>query len=144
MKFVLKKNANVPRLATEGSIGYDLSSNENVTIGPHETKFVETDVGIDFEQDALFAEILGRSGLAMKKIQVFHGLIDPDYQGTIKVGVFNLSSEPFEIKENDRIAQLVFRKKEPVEKIEVVEEFLVKTERGENGFGSTGTAQTTG
>ena len=84
-------------------------------------------------------QIRSRSGLARKKgIQVFNapGTIDCDFRGEVGAIIFNASSEAFEIKPNDRIAQAVIA---PVvqAKWNTVEE-LSSTERGEGGFGSTG------
>jgi dUTP pyrophosphatase len=70
-------------------------------------------------------------------IQTGAGVIDPDYTGELKVILFNHGSESFEIKQGDRIAQLILEKCEtPL--IEEVDE-LQETKRGERGFGSSGT-----
>ena len=80
-----------------------------------------------------------RSGLAIKKgIGLVNGIgtIDSDYRGELKVPLINWGSEPFEIQNGDRIAQLVIAKYERVE-VEVTTE-LQDTLRGEGGFGHTG------
>ena len=70
-------------------------------------------------------------------IVAFHGLIDADYRGEIMVKLFNLSDNNFVINPGDRIAQLKVARFEKIEWVETKE--LNSTERGEGGFGSTGT-----
>ena len=85
------------------------------------------------------AQVRPRSGLSAKKgITVLNapGTIDADYRGEIGVILINLSNENFEIKNGDRIAQLVIAKHERANWIQVDE--LDETERGSGGFGSTG------
>jgi dUTP pyrophosphatase len=78
-----------------------------------------------------------RSGLAVKhSIHTGAGVIDADYRGEVKVILFNFSDIDFEIKEGDRIAQLILEKIYTPE-IEVVP-VLEETVRGDGGFGSTG------
>ena len=65
------------------------------------------------------------------------GTIDADYRGEIGVILVNLSNENFEIQNGERIAQLVVTKHERAEWVDAIE--LSETDRGEGGFGSTGT-----
>jgi dUTP pyrophosphatase len=85
----------------------------------------------------VYGRVAPRSGLAAKHcINVGAGVIDPDYTGEIKVILFNHGLKDFEIKKGDRIAQLILERCEtpPIEEISIVED----TERGSDGFGSTG------
>ena len=85
-------------------------------------------------------QVRPRSGLAAKKgITVLNapGTIDADYRGEVCVILVNLSSEPFVIERGERIAQLVLAAHERVEWEEC--ESLSESDRGEGGFGSTGT-----
>ena len=85
------------------------------------------------------AQIRPRSGLALKHgITVLNspGTIDADYRGEIQVLLVNLSDLPFEIKQGERIAQMVVARYERVQWVEVTE--LSDTQRGEGGFGHTG------
>lgn len=89
--------------------------------------------------DDLEAQVRPRSGLAAKHgVTVLNapGTIDADYRGEVKVLLINHGKVPFEIRRGDRIAQMVIAKVYPAEFI-VVDE-LEDTERGTNGFGSTG------
>jgi dUTP pyrophosphatase len=94
--------------------------------------FIELPVGFE-------AQIRPRSGMALKQglsVPNSPGTIDSDYRGEIKVIVVNLSKDPIEIKDGDRIAQMVIAKYETISWNTV--DSLSDTERGEGGFGSTG------
>lgn len=85
------------------------------------------------------AHVRPRSGLALKHgITVLNtpGTIDADYRGDIGVILINHGTEPFVVEQGDRIAQLVIAKHERVDWLEVEE--LSETNRGDGGFGSTG------
>lgn len=85
------------------------------------------------------AQIRPRSGLAIKHgITVLNtpGTIDADYRGEIRVILVNLSTKEFEIKDGERICQMIIAAHEQAEWIEVDE--LNETERGTGGFGHTG------
>ena len=84
-----------------------------------------------------YGRIAPRSGLATKYgIQVGAGVIDGDYRGEIEVVLFNHSEVDFEVKRHARIAQLLCEK---VVRPRIRQcSSLAMTERGTNGFGSTG------
>jgi dUTP pyrophosphatase len=85
------------------------------------------------------AQVRPRSGLAAKHgITVLNtpGTIDADYRGEIKVILVNLSNEPFEIVNGERIAQMVISTHVQAQWEQV--EVLTETERGAGGFGHTG------
>ena len=88
-------------------------------------------------QSHLDGRIAPRSGLAVKhSIDTGAGVIDSDYRGEVKVLLFNHSEVDFEVKEGDRIAQLVVERIY-TPKVVVVDE-LEESIRGKGGFGSTG------
>jgi dUTP pyrophosphatase len=123
-----------------GSAGMDLRANikEVITLQPFERLAVPTGLFIELPQ-GYEAQIRPRSGLSLKTglaIPNSPGTIDSDYRGEIKVIVANLSNEVVEIKDGDRIAQMVIAKYERAEWIEV--DNIDATERGAGGFGSTG------
>lgn len=131
----------MPTYATGGSAGIDLRAalTEPLTVAPGETHLVKTGLAIYIEDPNLAATILPRSGLGHKHGIVLGnlvGLIDSDYQGELMVSVWNRGSTPFTIDVAERIAQLVFV---PVvqAQFELVSEFA-HSERGEGGFGHTG------
>lgn len=130
-----------PQYATAGSAGLDLRAciEAPITLNPSETYLLPTGLAIFLANPNFAAMILPRSGLGHKNGIVLGnlvGLIDSDYQGELKVSVWNRSNEAFVIEPMMRIAQLVIV---PVVQADfkVVNEFTL-SERGEGGFGSTG------
>ena len=130
----------LPEYATSLSAGMDLRANIDapITLQPLERKLVPT--GLFIELPAGYeAQIRPRSGLALKKgITVLNspGTIDADYRGEIGVILINLSAEPFEINDGERICQMVIASHIQSTLVEVNE--LGSTERGAGGFGHTG------
>jgi dUTP pyrophosphatase len=130
----------LPEYATSLSAGMDLRANIDSTIilKPLERKLIPT--GLYIELPAGYeAQIRPRSGLALKKgITVLNspGTIDADYRGEIGIILINLSAEPFEINDGERICQMVIASHVQATLVEVNE--LGNTERGSGGFGHTG------
>ena len=133
----LNSFAKLPRRASAGAAGYDLTSTERVTIYPGNRALVSTGIAVKLPL-GVYGRVAPRSGLAVKNgIQVGAGVIDADYRGEIKVLLFNHSIDhTFEVDSGDRIAQLICERCELPEIILVSE--LDDTERGEGKFGSTG------
>ena len=131
----------LPGRATEHAAGYDVRSSEDaVTLQPGEIRLVGTGLVMELPE-GVECQVRPRSGLALKHgitLPNSPGTIDPDYRGELGVIMQNLGSEPVTLERGERIAQLVFARFEAPQ-IEEVEE-LSATERGEGGFGSTGTA----
>ena len=120
--------------------GYDLHALEGAKIPARGKALIGT--GLAFAiPDGNYGRIAPRSGLAAKHmIDVGAGVIDSDYRGEVKVLLFNLSDVDFEIKAEERVAQLIIEKYTPT-MIQEVEGKLDETVRGEGGFGSTGVHQ---
>lgn len=138
---VINKSANIlPEYETILSAGMDLraSIEETIILQPMQRVLVPT--GLFIELPAGFeAQVRPRSGLALKHgITVLNspGTIDADYRGEIKILLVNLSDKAFEIKNAERIAQMIVAKHERVEW--KLAEDLTQTQRGEGGFGHTG------
>jgi len=83
-----------------------------------------------------FGQIVGRSSMALKGLMVFTGTVDSGYRGEIRVVIQNISMAPVDVKCGDRIAQLLILPVPDVKWVEVKK--LEETDRGANGFGSTG------
>lgn len=136
----LTETAVVPVRATEGSAGLDLSADisESIVLNGGDTAVIPTGIAIEIPEGYV-AYIFARSGLSIKHgITLLNavGVIDSDYRGELKVGVINLKKEPYEIKQGERIAQLVIM---PVSLMPVEKALeLTDTKRGDGGFGSTG------
>jgi len=131
----------LPAYATPGSAGLDLRVciDAPLQIAANETVLLPTGLAIYIADPNLAAVILPRSGLGHKHGIVLGnlvGLIDSDYQGELKISCWNRSQEHFTINPGERIAQLVFV---PVVQaaFSIVESFD-ETDRGQNGFGSSG------
>ena len=130
----------LPAYQTGSSAGMDLHAflETPMVLNPGERKLVPTGLFIELP-DGFEAQIRPRSGLALKHgITVLNspGTIDADYRGEIKVLLINHGSEPFEIHNADRIAQMIVASHETV-KWEVGTD-LSETARGEGGYGSSG------
>jgi len=137
----LRENAVVPKRATEFSAGADLYAciDEPVTIAPSGLAKIPTGIAIELPRGDFAAFLFARSGLGVKHgitLSNSVGVVDSDYRGEICVGLCNVSSEPYTIQPNERVAQMVII---PVACADFVEaEELSDTVRGEGGFGSTG------
>ena len=130
----------LPSFATANSAGVDLRAKiaNSITLSALERVIIGTGLKIALPE-GYEAQVRPRSGLAAKHgITVLNapGTIDADYRGEIGVILVNLSNEPFTIHPGERIAQLVLAQYEQVEW--KLQETLDTTERGSDGFGSTG------
>ena len=133
--------ANLPSYATAGSAGLDLRAciDEPLTLRPGDSALVPSGLAIHVGDPGLAAIIIPRSGLGHKHGIVLGnlvGLIDSDYQGQLMVSAWNRSDTAFTLQPMERLAQLVVV---PVVQatFNVVADFPA-TERGANGYGSTG------
>ena len=137
----LNDKAIIPTYGTKYSAGADLSAcmDGAITIQPGETVLVKTGVAMAIPEG--FAGLVyARSGLATKKGLAPAnkvGVIDADYRGEIMVPLHNHSRIPVEIEHGERIAQMIITPFLTAEYMLTDE--LDETERGEGGFGSTGT-----
>jgi dUTP pyrophosphatase len=130
----------LPAYETIASAGMDLRANlsEGLLLKSGEHLLVPTGLFIALPE-GYEAQIRPRSGLAFKHgITVLNspGTIDADYRGEVKVLLINHGAEDFEIKDGERIAQMVIAAHARIEWNSVNE--LEETERGAGGFGSTG------
>lgn len=134
----LVPQAQMPRYAHVGQYGdlaADLYAAEAITIDPGATVLVPTGVAMEFPSTH-GALVEDRSGLAVKGITTLAGVIDPGYRGEVRIVLTNLSPNPAEVKQGDRIAQLRIVRRIEAEFVEVAE--LGEAARGAGGFGSTG------
>lgn len=130
----------MPEYATNGSAGMDIHAMlaEAVTLHPGERRLIPTGLKIELPE-GYEAQVRPRSGLALKYgVTVLNtpGTIDSDYRGEIGVVLINLGQEDFEVKNGDRIAQMVVAPFAQVKWNEVL--ILDNTVRGEGGYGHTG------
>ena len=142
IRIVNKLVKSIPTYATKGSAGLDLRAAviDKIHLRPNETLLIPTGLSIFIEDKNYAATLLPRSGLGHKNGIVLGnlvGLIDSDYQGELMISCWNRGKESYFIEPMERIAQMVFIRVEHPE-FEIVEEFQ-NTERGDKGFGSSGT-----
>ena len=128
----------LPCYATKGAAGLDVVAAESLTLAPGERHATATGFAIAIPP-GYEVQVRPRSGLALKHgITCLNtpGTIDSDYRGEVKVILANLGHQPFDVVRGERIAQLV---PAPVQHamFEEVDD-LDSTERGKDGFGSTG------
>lgn len=133
----------IPGYATPGSAGIDLRAclDQPLVLEPGQTELIPCGMAIHMDDPNMASVILPRSGLGHKHGIVLGnlvGLIDSDYQGQLFVSCWNRGSDSFTVEVGERIAQLMFI---PViqPSFNLVDEFS-PSQRGEGGFGSTGTA----
>ncbi len=136
------KDVITPKYMTKGSCGLDIRAylKKNVTLYPFKSKLITTGIRIYIKKKNITAIIVPRSGLSYKKKIILGntiGIIDSDYQGELKILLYNQSKKKFIIKNKDRIAQIIFI---PILKInfDIVKNFKHKTKRHISGFGYTG------
>jgi dUTP pyrophosphatase len=133
---LLDNNAKVPTKANANDAGFDLYSIIDTVIPPKQRKTVRTGIAIQMP-DHLAGLIWPRSGLSVKHgIDVLAGVVDSGYRGEIMVCLYNTSDEVVGINTGDRIAQIIFQE---VPRVSMeVHETLGSSQRGDNGFGSSG------
>lgn len=130
----------VPARARPGDAGLDLVTTEDVELAPGERRTVGTGVALALPAGTA-AFVLPRSGLAARHgVTVLNapGTVDAGYRGEVRVTLLNTdATEPVRLRAGDRVAQLVVL---PVPAVHLVEvDRLPGSDRGEGGFGSTGT-----
>jgi len=134
----LTPDAKIPKAAKAGDVAFDLYSVIDFEIKPGERYAVPTGIAVEIPV-GYEGQVRPRSGLAIKEgITVLNtpGTIDSGYRGEVKTIMINHGDTPFQIAKGMRISQLAIR---PVPKVEFIEtNELSDTERGEDGFGSTG------
>lgn len=132
----LDNKATIPTRGSKFSAGLDLSSVESLVIEPGDRAIVATGLAVIIPNDT-YLRIAPRSGLAAKHgIDVLAGVVDSDYRGEIKVILANFGKEPFAVMPGERIAQAILEQC-VIADVETVDSFT-DTDRGANGFGSTG------
>jgi len=127
----------VPKFSKKGDAGADLTSIEDGEILPLSRAIFRTGLCVEIPED-YYIQISPRSGLAAKNgIDTLAGVIDSGYRSEVKVILYNTDKEKtYKIHKGDRIAQIIILKYFNFEFKEV--ESLSESDRGIDGFGSTG------
>jgi dUTP pyrophosphatase len=145
VRFVNKSNNKNPSYQKSGDSGFDLAASingdEQIIISPMKRALIKTDLFFKIPE-GFELQVRSRSGLALKNgIMVLNspGTVDSGYIGNVGVILFNTGDEPFIVKNGDRIAQGVIAPVQSLRTIKLAQvDSLEKTERGGDGFGSTG------
>lgn len=116
---LLNKNASLPFKATPQSAGLDLFSTTDITIPANNKVIIDTGIAIHLPK-GFYGRLADRSSLAAKySLHVLAGVIDSDFRGSIKIVIFNLSDEDYQIKKDQRVAQIIIEKYQNIKKLEV-------------------------
>lgn len=137
----LAQEFGLPNYATPGSAGMDLRAmlDGPLTLQSGDTAMVGTGLAAHIADPGLAGIILPRSGLGHRDGLVLGnlvGLIDADYQGEIRLSLWNRSGQSYTVEHGQRVAQLVIM---PVVQVQwLVVEGFEQSQRGEGGFGHSG------
>jgi dUTP pyrophosphatase len=132
----LDKGAYAPTRAHKQDAGWDLRAVKGQTIMPGVSAVFPTGVHVQLPEGTC-GLLVSKSGLNTKHNITSTGLIDEGYTGEIVVKLYNHGKEPYVVNDGDKISQMVVL---PIvrQEIEIVDDLDEKTERGNNGFGSSG------
>ena len=135
LRIMLDPGARMPERAHPEDAGLDLFSPEAVNVPARESAVIDTGVHVEIP-NGYAGMIKSKSGLNIKHGIISDGVVDAGYTGSIRVKLYNLSDDDYMVELGDKISQLVIV---PVitPEVTVVGE-IGGSERGENGFGSTG------
>ncbi len=139
MKVLIKRvieDAKLPSYAHDGDAGMDVYSAEDKLILPGERTLIKTGVCFAIPKGYV-GIVMDKSGIVSKTgLKTVAGVIDSGYRGELQVSLIHLGNEPYEVKKNMKIAQMLVKTVE-FPSLELVES-LDETARGMNGFGSKG------
>ena len=136
MKILLDKGAKMPTKAHSTDAGFDLYARETQIVGAKESATFDTGVHIELPPNTV-GMLKSKSGLNVRYGITSEGVIDVGYTGSIVVKLYNNSGKDYKVEAGDKISQLVILPLVDVGELEIVDS-LADTERGTNGFGSTG------
>lgn len=135
MKIKIDENAFVPTRAHETDAGLDLYAREDQIVPAHGSAIFDT--GVHVELPPFTAGFLkSKSGLNVKHNLTSEGVLDVGYTGAVVVKLYNHGDAPYLVQRGDKISQLVVVDIH-IPHLQIVDE-LQETDRGNNGFGSTG------
>lgn len=135
MKIVLDDGAIMPTRAHKEDAGLDLYARETTIVPAKESVKLDTGIHVEIPPD-MVGFLKSKSGLNVKHGITSEGVIDEGYTGSIVVKLYNHSGYDYKVNKGDKISQLVIL---PIVKPELeVVDSLEDTDRGNNGFGSSG------
>jgi len=140
MKLRVKRispGAKLPVYGHPGDAGMDLFAAEEVVLGAGEVKAVPTGVKMAIPVGYV-GLIWDKSGISLQGVHRLAGVVDAGYRGEVRVVMVNLGKKPYVFKSGQKVAQMLIQPVQAVEVVDVGEDELDETARGEGGFGSTG------
>lgn len=148
IEMIVQAGATPPGYSTPGAAAMDFYSylpDGPITIAPGEVKSVSMGVRIHIDHPGICLLLMPRSGLGSRGLVLGNtvGLFDSDYQGLVIAMLYNRSNETFTVQHGDRVVQGAFMPL-VLPELRAVSEFSANSERGSNGFGSTGVSQVQG
>lgn len=132
----IHRDAKIPSYANPGDAGMDIYAAEVVTVKPGESSKIKTGISVEIP-DGYVGLCWDKSGLSMNHgIKVLAGVIDSGFRGELVLAVHNLGKEEYTFQIGDKVMQMLLQ---PVLHCAIeVTDSLSSSERGENGFGSSG------
>lgn len=137
MKIKLDEGAHMPKRAHRNDAGLDIRALGDGIVRAHSTATFHTGVHVQLPPGTA-GLLVSKSGLNINHDLTSTGLIDEEYDGEIMVHLINHGDEDYNVHDGDKITQLVIFNIWRDPKLEKVDDFGVETERGSNGFGSSG------
>lgn len=135
MEIILDNGAHMPSRGHETDAGLDLRTPKTVTVPAYGSATIDTGVHVALPHGCA-GLLVSKSGLNVRHGITSAGLIDEGYTGSIVVKLYNHGGGDYQLAAGDKITQLVVIPvvREPLEQVSAFN----ATERGDNGFGSTG------
>ena len=131
----LNSLAKLPEKNNSSDAGWDLFSSQKKVLLKKQRSVISTGISTEIPE-GYCALIWDRSSMGLKGVHRFAGVIDSSYRGEWKIIIYNASQTNHQIEVGDKIAQAIIQKVEDISFIESYE--LSNTERGKQGFGSSG------
>ncbi|MBR2408932.1 MAG: dUTP diphosphatase [Lachnospiraceae bacterium] len=135
IKVMLDKGAKMPTKAHKSDAGYDIYAPDAFGVAPKCSWTIDTGVHMVIP-DGYVGFLKSKSGLNVKHGLTGEGVVDAGYTGSIKVKMYNDSNSPYIFEKGDKVIQIVIL---PIPETKLVHvDSLEETDRGNNGFGSSG------
>ena len=134
--YTMEPGATAPQKAHRSDAGFDLYAREEAIIRAGGSHVFDTGLHVGIPE-GYFGSIRSKSGLNVNHGIISDGVIDAGYTGSIRVKLYNLSNEDYRVCEGDKISQLIIQPYED-DICAILCASLPSSERGDNGFGSSG------
>ena len=135
IKVMLDEGAKMPTKAHDADAGFDIYAPERTVVRVNDSAEIDTGVHIEIPKGYV-GFLKSKSGLNMKCGITGEGVVDSGYTGSIRAKLYNNGGMNVYLEAGQKIIQIVFLPIPEVE-LELTDSFEV-SERGDNGFGSTG------